>query len=129
MKGKKYYLTRAYESFLSKATRDFFREKIVFSSLPPGYKAFVGNVPKIVVNKESLSLDLYYCKLKEKETEDILFAFCLVTMVHENIHFIRRFYNDEEDNDIFLDHTPNTEKAEKIRRKVECGESLNYYIF
>ena len=100
----------------------FFKERIVYSYLPVSIKAFVSNIPKIVLNISGNSILTYKVDKKSNDFKIILTALLVCIIIHEIIHICRR----ENRNKIFENdqYTPN--EKDKI---FEGGKSLIYHIF
>ena len=101
---------------------NFFKERIIYSYLPVSIKAFVSNIPKIVLNISGNSILTYKIDKNSNNFKKILTALLVCIIIHEMIHMCRRENKNkilENDN-----YTPN--EKDQI---YEGGKSLIFHIF
>ena len=101
---------------------NFFKERIIYSFLPVSIKAFVSNIPKIVLNISGNSILTYKIDKNSNNFKKILTALLVCIIIHEMIHMCRRENKNkilENDN-----YTPN--EKDQI---YEGGKSLIFHIF
>ena len=114
-----------YEYFLENVFKEgFFKDRIIYSFLPYGIKAFVNYVPKIVLNVCENNIKFYNKDNNNNNSEDcttMLKALYAVIIIHEIIHLIRRENKKEH---FTNEYTPKPDNC-----KYEGGKSFIYHIF
>lgn len=117
---EKCQLEKDYEYFMNNIfDSDFFKNRIIYSFLPIGIKGFVEELPKIIINIAGNSILTYILDENSEEFNMIIKALCVIVIVHEIIHLIRRQNKDYKKN------TPIGKNGENY----EGGKSLIYHFF
>ena len=121
LENYKCQLHKDYEYFLEKVFKEgFFKERIIYSFLPCGIKAFVNYVPKIVLNVCENNIELYN-KDNYEDYITMLKALYAIIIIHDIIHLIRR---ENEKEHFTNEYTPKPENY-----NYEGGKSFIYHIF
>ena len=111
-----------YEYFISNIFNEkFFTDRIIYSFLPYGIKAFVSSIPKIVINICGNNITSFKNGKNSKEYKKILKALYIIVILHEILHLIRRENPKESNNN---EYTPEQDKY-----GFEGGKSFIYHIF
>ena len=102
--------------------KGFLKERIMYSFLPYGIKAFVHLIPKIVINMCGNNITSYNIEANDSENyKTILKGLYTVIIMHELIHFIRR---ENPDRPLSNEYTPIADNE-----TFEGGKSFIYHIF
>ena len=112
-----------YLYFIDKVFNEqFLTDRVIYSFLPYGIKAFVSGIPKIVINMCGNNITFYKKKNKSyKDYTTILTALYVVIILHELIHLIRR---ENPNKPITNEYTPKPDNLD-----YEGGRSFIYHIF
>ena len=113
-------LYKDYDYFMNNIfDENFFKKRIIYSFLPVGIKAYVEELPKIIFNVSGNSILTYSIDKNSNDYNKIIEASCVIIIVHEIIHLMRR------QNINFKHNTPIGKNMENY----EGGRSLIYHIF
>ena len=113
-----------YEYFINNIfDSNFLKERIIYSFIPYNVKAFVSDIPKIVVNICGNNIISFKYKKNTEEYKKMLKALYVCIIIHEIIHYIRRINPIKKVQNDF-EYTP---KIKNI--SYEGGKSFTYYIF
>ena len=113
-----------YEYFINNIfDSNFLKERIIYSFIPYNVKAFVSDIPKIVVNICGNNIISFKYKKNTEEYKKMLKALYVCVIIHEIIHYIRRINPIKKVQNDF-EYTP---KIKDI--SYEGGRSFIYYIF
>ena len=113
-------LYKDYDYFMNNIfDENFFKKRIIYSFLPVGIKAYVEELPKIIFNVSGNSILTYSIDKNSNNYNKIIEASCVIIIVHEIIHFMRRQN---------INYKHNTPKGKDLEN-YEGGRSLIYHIF
>jgi len=102
--------------------KTFLKERIIYSFLPYGIKAYITIIPKIVVNMCGNNITSYNIEVNDSENYKIILkGLYTIIIMHELIHFIRR---ENPDRPLSNEYTPMADKE-----NYEGGKSFIYHIF
>lgn len=113
-----------YEYFINNIfDKNFFKNRIIYSFLPINIKAFVSNIPKIVINICGNNITSFKFEKNTEEYKKILKALYICILIHEIIHYIRRINPKKKVSNEF-EYTPISDSI-----NYEGGKSFTYHIF
>ena len=117
-------IEKDYIKFIKYIKSDLFWNSVMFYTLPKYTKAFVSNYMRIVINDNFIIISGY----NNEERKDSILEFILFELIiHELLHILRRYYQENVESKNALT-PPNSEETDKTKSG-EIGEELIKYYF